>query len=175
MVKRKGLVLVFTGNGKGKTTAALGMVLRAAGHSMNVAIFQFIKGAWQYGELESLKKLPSVEIYRLGEGFTWEKEDLSRHADLARRGWQQAKEAILNGQYEIVVLDEINYVLHYGFIDSEEVCDVLIKRSPQLHVVLTGNYAPERILEIADLVTEMKMIKHHYMEQHVMAQRGIEF
>lgn len=174
-MERKGLVMVFTGNGKGKTTAALGMALRAAGHNMKVGIFQFIKGSWQYGEIESVKKLSGVEIYRLGEGFTWKRKDKSRDVELAREGWEKVKEAILNGRYDMVILDEINYVFHYGFLDPEEVCEFLRKRPSRLHVVLTGNHAPQEVIDMADLVTEMRMIKHHYVDQGIKAQKGIEF
>ncbi|SFN04015.1 cob(I)yrinic acid a,c-diamide adenosyltransferase [Thermodesulforhabdus norvegica] len=174
-MKRKGLIVVFTGEGKGKTTAALGMALRAAGHNLDVGIFQFIKGSWHYGEMESIKRLPGVEMYRLGEGFTWKKEDTGRDAELAREGWKKARKAIMDGRYDMVILDEINYVFHHGFLDPVEVCDVLKNRPPQLHVVLTGNHAPQEIIDIADLVTEMRMIKHHYVDQQIKAQRGIEF
>ncbi len=174
-MKRKGLLIVFTGEGKGKTSAALGMVLRAAGHSMDVGIFQFIKGTGKYGEIEAIKRLPTVDLFRVGGGFVGHKEDKSRDIELAQAGWKKASKAILEGQYDMVVLDEINYAFHYGLIDPDEVLSVLEKRPPYIHVILTGRYAPQNIIDTADLVTEMKLIKHHFVDKDIKAQRGIEF
>ncbi|MBW1975961.1 MAG: cob(I)yrinic acid a,c-diamide adenosyltransferase [Deltaproteobacteria bacterium] len=174
-MKRKGLLVVFTGEGKGKTTAALGMVLRAAGHSMDVGVFQFIKGGWKYGELEALRKLPTVEVFQLGKGFIKKSKDIDEDAALVKEGWRKAKKAIQEGKYDMVVLDEINYAFHYGFLKPEEVLEVLQQRPPLIHVIMTGRYAPVEIVKAADLVTEMKMVKHHYRDQDVRAQKGIEF
>ncbi|MEJ5299618.1 MAG: cob(I)yrinic acid a,c-diamide adenosyltransferase [Thermodesulforhabdaceae bacterium] len=173
--ERKGLLIVFTGEGKGKTTAALGMILRAAGHGMRVGLFQFIKGRWHPGELEALSLLPTVEVVRFGDGFTRRKKDLSRDSELVKEGWGRAKDAIYNRLYDMIILDEINYVLHRGFLDIEEVQETLKDRPSEVHVVLTGRYAPEPIVQVADMVTEMRQVKHHFRDKGVRAQKGIEF
>ena len=170
----QGLVIVNTGDGKGKTTAALGAALRAAGSGIKVSIIQFLKGSWKYGELESIKKIPEIEIHQMGTGFTWEKESLDEDRELARKAWNTCKEAVLSGTYGMVIFDEINYVLHYGLLDENEVIDFLQKRPAGVHIILTGRNAPERIKEIADLVTEMREIKHPY-KKGIKAQKGIEF
>ncbi len=172
---QKGLLIVFTGEGKGKTTAALGMALRAIGHNMKVGIFQFIKGKWHPGELEALKCFSTVEVFQLGNGFTFKKEDISKDIELAKRGWSIAKEAIASNRYHMVILDELNYVIHYGFIEEEEVLDFLLVRPSNLHIVITGRYASNKIIEIADLVTEMKLLKHPFRTKNIKAQRGVEF
>lgn len=175
MAARKGLLIVFTGDGKGKTTAAIGMAVRAAGHEMKILILQFIKGAWTYGELESLGRLKEIEIRPLGSGFTWNKENLDEDRALAQAGWSLAAEEIRKGEYDMIVLDELNYVLSYGLLPSEPVLEAL-KACPQtLHVVVTGRNAPDELISISDLVTEMRQIKHPYREQNVKAQQGIEF
>jgi cob(I)alamin adenosyltransferase len=171
----KGLLIVFTGNGKGKTTAALGMALRAAGHGMKVLILQFIKGAWSYGELEALKRFEGITIEPLGSGFTWQKESLEEDARLARSGWERAVAAMEESSYEMIILDELNYVLSYGLLPLESVLSATTKRPAHLHVVITGRGAPEELVRAADLVTEMHLVKHPYHEQGVKAQRGIEF
>ncbi len=171
----KGLLIVFTGNGKGKTTAALGMALRAAGHGLKVLILQFIKGAWSYGELEALKRLDEIEIEPLGSGFTWKKETLEEDARLARSGWERAATAIEQSSYDMIILDELNYVLSYGLLPLEPVLEAISKRPAKLHVVVTGRNAPEELVRAADLVTEMHQIKHPYHDQEVKAQPGIEF
>jgi cob(I)alamin adenosyltransferase len=171
----KGLLMVFTGNGKGKTTAALGMALRAAGHGMRVLILQFIKGAWSYGELEALRRFEEIEIATLGSGFTWKKENLEEDARLARSGWERAAAAIQGSRYELIILDELNYVLAYGLLPLESVLATIKNRPAGLHVVVTGRDAPDELVQAADLVTEMRQIKHPYHEQGVKAQRGIEF
>lgn len=171
----KGLLIVFTGNGKGKTTAALGMALRAAGHGLKVLILQFIKGAWSYGELEALKRFDEIEIEPLGSGFTWKKETLDEDARLARSGWERAVAAMKASPYDMIILDELNYVLSYGLLPLELVLEAIRKRPTKLHVVVTGRNAPEELMGAADLVTEMRRIKHPYHDQGVKAQRGIEF
>lgn len=171
----KGLLIVFTGNGKGKTTAALGMAVRAAGHSMRILILQFIKGAWNYGELEALKRFGEIEIRPLGTGFTWKKENLDEDRRLAGAGWKQAAEVIERGEYDMVILDELNLALAYGLLPVAEVLDTLVRRPERLHVVITGRSAPEELLAAADLVTEMREVKHPYREQSIRAQKGIEF
>jgi len=172
---RRGLLLVFTGNGKGKTTAALGMVLRASGHGMRALILQFIKGSWAYGELEACKRLPGVTIRPLGTGFTWKKESMEEDRRLATEGWVEAAEAIRRGEHDVIVLDELNYVLAYGLLPVDTVVDVLKHRPEHVHVVATGRNAPEELLAAADMVTEMRQVKHHYHDQKIAAQEGIEF
>jgi len=172
---RKGLLIVFTGNGKGKTTAALGMALRAAGHGMHTLVLQFIKGTWPYGELAAFNRFEEVKIETLGTGFTWKKENLDEDRELARRGWERAAEEIGHGGYDMIVLDELNVVLSYGLLPLEPVLDVLRHRPQTLHVVVTGRNAPAELIALADLATEMQQIKHPYHDQGVKAQQGIEF
>ena len=172
---RKGLLLVFTGNGKGKTTAALGIALRAAGHGMNTLILQFIKGSWPYGELQALERFPEVKIQPLGTGFTWKKETLDEDRELAKAGWDLAVDEISRGEYDIIVLDELNYVLSYGLLPVEPVIEVLRNRPENLHVAVTGRNATEELIRIADLVTEMQQVKHPYHDQGIKAQQGIEY
>jgi len=171
----KGLLIVFTGNGKGKTTAALGMAVRAAGHSMRTLVLQFIKGAWKYGELEALKRFDEIDIKPLGTGFTWKKENMDEDRRLARIGWNLASEAIERSDYNIVVLDELNLIMAYGLLPVAEVLDALGRRPEGLHVIITGRNAPDELIAAADLVTEMREIKHPYREQSIQAQKGIEF
>jgi cob(I)alamin adenosyltransferase len=172
---RKGLLIVFTGEGKGKTTAALGMALRAAGHGLRVLILQFIKGSWSYGELEALKRFDEITIEPLGSGFTWLKENLEEDARLAKAGWERAVAAMAESSFDLIILDELNYVLSYQLLPLEPVLLTLTKRRRDLHVVITGRGAPEELVSAADLVTEMRQIKHPYHEQGVKAQLGIEF
>jgi cob(I)alamin adenosyltransferase len=172
---QKGLLIVFTGNGKGKTTAALGMALRAAGHGMRVVVLQFIKGSWRYGELDALARFPEIEIKTLGTGFTWKKENLDEDRVMAERGWAEAAEAIQRGEVDLVVLDELNIVLAYGLLPLEPVLQTLRARPTGLHVVITGRSAPAELLDAADLVTEMQQVKHPYHDQGVAAQKGVEF
>lgn len=172
---RRGLLLVFTGNGKGKTTAALGMVLRASGHGMRSLILQFIKGGWNYGELEACTMLSGVTIRQLGTGFTWKKESMEEDRRLAVEGWAVASEAIRRGEYDLIVLDELNLVLSYGLLPVRTVLDVIRGRPEHVHVVVTGRNAPDELTAAADLVTEMALVKHHYHDQQIAAQKGIEF
>lgn len=171
----KGLLIVFTGEGKGKTTAALGMALRAAGHGMRTLILQFIKGSWTSGERNALERLEQITIETLGSGFTWKKENLDEDRVLARRGWNRAAEEIRGGKYDTIVLDEINCVLSYGLLPLSEVLETVENRPAHLHLVLTGRGAPEELVRRADLVTEMRQIKHPYHDRGVKAQKGIEF
>jgi cob(I)alamin adenosyltransferase len=175
MSSGKGLLIVFTGNGKGKTTAALGMAVRAAGHSMRTLILQFIKGSWAYGELQSLEQIQQIGIKPLGSGFTWKKESLDEDRRLAEAGWEQALFEMKRGYYDIIVLDELNVVLSYGLLAKEAVLRGLQNRPPGLHIVVTGRNAPDELIEIADLVTEMKEIKHPFRDQGLKALKGIEF
>ena len=170
----KGLVIVNTGNGKGKTTAAMGILFRAWGRDKKVIMLQFIKHSTaNFGEQRAAKKI-GVEMRAMGDGFTWRSKDLEQSADLARALWEDAKEVIASGQYDIVVLDEFTYPLHYGWIPVGEVIEVLKQRPNMLHVIITGRYAPEALIDYADLVTEMRLIKHPY-QQGIKAQPGIEF
>lgn len=171
---RKGLVIVHTGHGKGKTTASLGILMRAWGRDMKVCMLQFFKHKTaNWGEERAAQKM-GVEMTPLGEGFTWKHKDLERYRKLTGEAWQVCKEKILSNNYDIVILDEITYALNYGWLDVNEVLDVLRQRDPKLHVVLTGRDAPEALISFADLVTEMKLIKHPF-EQGIKAQKGIEF
>lgn len=175
MDDEKGLLIVFTGNGKGKTTAALGMAMRAAGHDMKTLVLQFIKGSWAYGELKSLEKVAEVEIKPLGSGFTWTKSGLEEDRRLAGAGWEKALSEMNGGRYQMIVLDELNVVLSYGLLDRQTVLDGLAKRPGGVHVVVTGRGAPEELIGMADLVTEMKEIKHPYRDRGAKAAKGIEF
>ncbi|MHC1724655.1 MAG: cob(I)yrinic acid a,c-diamide adenosyltransferase [Syntrophobacteraceae bacterium] len=175
MSSEKGLLIVFTGNGKGKTTAALGMAMRAAGHGMQVLILQFIKGTWAYGELQSLKSIDEVRIKTLGSGFTWKKENLDEDRRLAEKGWEEAQREMSRGYYQMIVLDELNIVLSYGLLSLEPVLAALEQRPPGVHVVATGRNAPEDLIRIADLVTEMKVVKHPFHDRGLKARKGIEF
>lgn len=171
----QGLLIVFTGEGKGKTTAALGMALRAAGHGLAVCCIQFIKGGWHYGELDAVKRFDGlIELHATGKGFTWKSENLEEDARLAREAWAQAQEAMASGRYHTVILDEFTYLLHYGMLELEPCLDFLARRDPAQHVVITGRYAPERLIEAADLVTEMRAVKHP-LKVGIKAQKGIEY
>ncbi len=175
MSVEEGLLVVFTGNGKGKTTAALGMAMRAAGHGMPVLVLQFIKGAWSYGELSSFENMSDITLKQLGTGFTWKKESLDEDRKLAAKGWAEAVSEMERGHFKIIILDELNVVLSYGLIPLDPVLDALRARPPGLHVVVTGRGAPEELIAMADLVTEMKQVKHPYQDRGLKAQKGIEF
>ena len=166
---------MFTGNGKGKTTAALGMAMRAAGHGLKVCFIQFIKGGWQYGELDAIKRFEGlIDFHVMGRGFTWKSDNIEEDARLAREAWDFARAAITSGRYHTVVLDEFTYLLHYNMLSLDPCLDVLTRRPPEQHVVVTGRYAPERLLDVADLVTEMHAVKHP-LTSGIKAQQGIEF
>jgi cob(I)alamin adenosyltransferase len=174
--KEKGLIIVNTGNGKGKTTAALGMVLRSLGHGYRVAIVQFIKGAWEPAEKAIFTQFGDrIEFHAMGEGFTWETQDRDRDIQNAITAWQKGLEYILNSDFKLVLLDEINVALKLGYLQIEDVLAGLEQKSTESHVVLTGRGAPAALIEKADLVTEMTLIKHPFREQGVKAQPGIEF
>ena len=172
---RHGLVIVNTGEGKGKTTAALGVIFRAWGRDFRIRMFQFIKhtGA-RFGEHRAANKL-DIPIEAMGDGFTWLSKDMDRTAALAVEQWGRCKEAILEGDEDIIVLDEFTYTMHYGWVPVADVVDILERKRDTLHVIITGRYAPQELIDCADLVTEMKMIKHPYEEQGIKAQQGIEF
>jgi len=172
----KGLLIVHTGKGKGKSTAAFGLVMRALGHGFTVAIVQFVKGRWETGERKVLEHFPEqVTVRTMGEGFTWETQDRQRDIAAARAAWEAAKELIRSGAHKLVLLDEINIVLRYDYLPIEEVVAFLRDEKPEdVHVVATGRNAKDELIEIADLVTEMTMIKHPF-RAGVKAQAGIEF
>ncbi len=174
--KEKGLILVFTGDGKGKTTAALGIALRTLGHNENIAIVQFIKGGWEPGEINSLKSFgKAVNFHAYGEGFTWETQDREKDQYLVMKSWEKSKEYLSDPSTKLVILDEINIAIKLGYLQLDEVLDQLSKRPPLNHVVLTGRGASESLIEFADLVTEMKLIHHPFREQGIKAQQGIEY
>jgi cob(I)alamin adenosyltransferase len=172
--RTKGLVIVNTGNGKGKTTAALGIVLRAWGRDMRVIMLQFIKHQTaNWGESRAAQKL-GIEIIPLGSGFTWLSKDLEQDRALARAGWERCRVAIASGEYDIVILDELTYCFKYGWLDLADVLEVLRQRPEGQHVIVTGRDAPPELIDFADLVTEMREIKHPFAAG-VKAQKGIEF
>jgi cob(I)alamin adenosyltransferase len=173
--EERGLLIVHTGKGKGKSTAAFGMVFRAIGHNYRVGIVQFVKGAWGTGERDVLENYPElVTINAMGEGFTWDTQDRQRDLAAARAAWEQAKAMIADPQYKMVLLDELNIVLRYDYLPLDEVLEVLRNKPRDLHVIVTGRNAKDELIEIADLVTEMTEIKHPF-RSGVKAQPGIEF
>ena len=174
---KKGLLMVFTGNGKGKTTASLGMALRTIGHGHKVAIIQFIKGGWTTGEEKALKNFSSnISWHSLGEGFTWETQDRIRDEKLVKKAWLLAKGYIKNESYKLIILDEINIAIKLGYLDSEEIITFLKSlNNRKNHIVLTGRGASDSIINYADLVTEMKLIRHPFKEQGIKAQKCVEF
>lgn len=171
----KGLLIVHTGKGKGKSTAAFGLVFRALGNGMKVGIVQFVKGKWQTGERAALDRFgDQVTIHTMGEGFTWETQDRKRDIAAAAAAWGKARELVMDDSHDLVVLDELNIVLRYDYLDLAAVLGVLNTRPPMKHVVVTGRNAKEELIEAADLVTEMEQVKHPF-RSGVKAQRGIEF
>jgi len=172
--QRHGLLIVNTGDGKGKTTAALGVLLRASGREMRVGMFQFIKSAeTRYGEHVAAAKL-GVEIIPLGDGFTWLTDNIEADRALAAAGWARVREVLEAGTFDVLILDELTYCLTFGWLDSTEVIDAIRARPRGTHVVVTGRDAPQMLIEAADLVTEMRVIKHPYRDQGIAAQPGIE-
>ncbi len=174
VAKRNPLVIVYTGNGKGKTTAALGVVLRASGRGWSVVMLSFIKSETSnYGEERAARKL-GIEMIPLGGGFTWLSKDIEKDKALARECWQRCKEKIDSGDYDIVILDEMTYPLNYGWLDIDEVIEMLRQRPTNLHVIITGRDAPQKLIDFADLVTEMREVKHPF-QKGIKAQPGIDF
>jgi cob(I)alamin adenosyltransferase len=171
----KGLLIVHTGKGKGKSTAAFGLVFRALGNGMKVAVVQFVKGRWQTGERAALEKFgDQVTVATMGEGFTWETQDRARDIAAAEAAWESAKAFVMDAEHDLVVLDELNIVLRYDYLDVGAVVAALAARPPMKHVVVTGRNAKEELIEAADLVTEMEQVKHPF-RAGVKAQKGIEF
>jgi cob(I)alamin adenosyltransferase len=172
--RRIGLVIVNTGHGKGKTTAALGTAIRAIGVGFKVKMIQFIKGSWDYGELRVAERLEGLEIVPMGEGFTWETKNRERDVEVAGRAWAACRKAIEKNEYDLLIFDEINITMALGYLDVGVVIEALKARPNDMHVILTGRDAPQELIDFADLVTEMKEIKHPFNEG-INAQRGIEF
>lgn len=177
----KGLLIVHTGKGKGKSTAAFGLAARAIGNHMRVGVVQFVKGKWETGERHVLEQFPSqVDIRTMGEGFTWDTQDRARDIDAARAAWEASKEMIeasrgCNPKYDMILLDELNIVMRYNYLPVAEVIEEFKRKPKNLHLVITGRNAKPELIEIADLVTEMTQIKHPFREQDVKAQKGIEY
>lgn len=175
---RKGLILVHTGDGKGKTTAGLGLALRAWGDGMSILILQFIKGGWKYGELDGVNKLAEIDgriaIRQLGLGLMSKDEDKEKHIAAARQALSIATEELTSKKYDLIIFDEINYAVKFGLISIQDVMDLLDKKPEETHVLLTGRDAAPELIDRADLVTEMKLIKHPF-QQGIKAQMGIEF
>lgn len=171
----KGLVIVHTGKGKGKSTAAFGLVFRAMGNGMKVGVVQFVKGKWETGERKILDHFPDqVTITAMGDGFTWETQDRQRDITAAKAAWERAKTLIMDEEHQLVLLDELNIVLRYDYLDLADVLAVLKEKPAMKHVVITGRNAKDELIEFADLVTEMEAVKHPF-RAGVKAQRGIEF
>ncbi|PRH85228.1 cob(I)yrinic acid a,c-diamide adenosyltransferase [Labrys okinawensis] len=174
-ITEKGLLIVNTGPGKGKSTAAFGLIMRALGHGWRIGVVQFIKGAWSTGERKALERFDDLVTWKsMGEGFTWETQDRERDVAAAGRAWEAAKAMLTDPAIRLLVLDEINIALRYDYLDLTEVVETLKARRPDLHVVVTGRNAKPEMIEAADLVTEMTLVKHHFAAG-VKAQQGIEF
>lgn len=182
-MEQRGLILINTGNGKGKTTAALGTAVRAWGDGQKVLILQFIKGAWKYGELEAIAALGKVngniEIRSMGDGFVFhnKKEDEAeyrRKKALAEKAWQTAWDEVMSDKWDLVVLDEVNYAIHFGMVSVDDVAKLIENRPARLNMILTGRYAEQKLIDLADTVTEMNPIKHAF-EKGIRARKGIEF
>jgi len=171
----KGLLIVHTGKGKGKTSAALGMVVRAIGHGMKVGVVQFVKGAMTTGEKAVFDRFETVEFKPMGEGFTWDTQDRARDIAVTRTAWEEVKRMIADPSYDMVLADELNIVLRYEYLPLDEVLEVLAAKPERTHVIITGRNAPDALIAAADLVTEMTLVKHPFREQGVKAQAGIEF
>lgn len=184
-METKGLVLINTGTGKGKTTAALGTAIRAWGDGQKVLILQFIKGSWKYGELKAIETLEKaegrIEIRPMGDGFVFHnkkdpenEERLAEKKELARRAWDMVRKEVMSGAWDLIVLDEINYAIHFGMLETEEVAGLIRERPPRLNMILTGRYAPKELIDLADTVTEMTLVKHAF-QKGIRARKGIEF
>lgn len=170
----KGLVIINTGDGKGKSTAAFGTAFRALGHGYKVCVIQFIKSPSDYGEILSAKKFEDLEWHTEGRGFTWNSDDLEKDKAVARKGFELAKEKINSDKYDLIILDEITYLTNYKFIDIEELLTILNNKPDRLNIILTGRDADSKLIEIADTVTEMKKIKHCF-DDGIKAKKGLEF
>ncbi len=173
--EERGLIIVHTGKGKGKSTAAFGLAMRCIGHGMRVGIVQFVKGVWESGERRVFDAFPELVTMRtMGEGFTWDTQDRARDIAAAHRAWEMLQELMADESYRLVIADELNIVLRYGYLPLDEVVEALKNKRADLHVVVTGRNAKPELIEIADLVTEMTMVKHPF-RSGVKAQVGVEF
>ena len=170
----RGRIIVNTGDGKGKTTAAFGTALRASGHGQRVAIVQFLKGSWNYGEVAALQGNPNVDLRRVGSGFTWEAEDPEVPRGLAREAWELSKDLAASDQFELLILDELNYAVTEGYVGVDEILDFLRAKPERLSVIITGRNAARGLIDAADTVTEMRCIKHAF-ESGAPAKKGIEY
>jgi cob(I)alamin adenosyltransferase len=173
--EEKGLLIVNTGSGKGKSTAAFGMGIRILGHGMKLGVVQFIKGALHSAERDFFASNPNCVFRVMGDGYTWNTQDLEADKKSARAAWEEAVKMIASNDFGMVILDELNIVLRHKYLDLTEILAVLTARNPDLHVVITGRHAPQELMDVADLVSEIKCVKHPYKEQGVKAQKGVEF
>lgn len=174
--QQRGLIILFTGNGKGKTTAAMGQLLRAWGHGLKVGVLQFIKRPQSnYGEALAAAKM-GIPFFSLGDGFTWDSKDISKSKQLALEAWTKAQEWILEGGFDLLLLDEMTYLFHYKWLDVNSIIRWIKEHKPsQMHIIISGRYAPNELCEAADLVTEMLEVKHPYHTSNLAAQKGIEY
>jgi len=174
-IDEKGLVIVHTGKGKGKSSSAFGMALRCVGHGFKVGVIQFIKGAWDTAERRVFEGFPDQVTFKaMGEGFTWETQDKERDIAAAQKAWDAAREMIMSGDYRMVILDEINVAMRYDYISEDDVLDCLENRPDMVHVVLTGRHASDKLLDMAELATEMTLVKHPF-RSGIKAQPGVEY
>lgn len=174
--KKTGLVIIYTGNGKGKTSAAMGLLMRAWGRKMKVCAIQFVKSPdRQYGESLAARRM-GIEIMQVGDGCTWQSKDMEKTIACALTGWEIARQKILDSSYDVIVLDEFTFPLHFDWLDVHEVLDWLKENKPEkLHLVITGRYAPQELMDYANLVTEMVEIKHPYRDENLLSQEGVDF
>lgn len=172
--KEQGVLLVLTGPGKGKSSSGFGMVARALGHGMKVGVVQFIKGAFSTGEEAFFRNLPNVDYHVMGQGYTWDTQDRERDVQAAEAAWAEVRRMLSDDSYQLILLDELNIALRYEYLDLDQVLDDLQARPEMQHVVVTGRYAPQQLIDLADTVTEMKVVKHAFKDQGVKAQKGVE-
>ncbi|SEN19158.1 cob(I)yrinic acid a,c-diamide adenosyltransferase [Halomonas caseinilytica] len=172
--KEQGVLLVLTGPGKGKSSSGFGMLARALGHGMRVGVVQFIKGKFQTGEEAFFRNLPGVDYHVMGEGYTWDTQDRERDVRAAEAAWAEASRMLADPDYALVLFDELNIALRHGYLELDRVLDDLQARPPMQHAVVTGRHAPEALVELADTVTEMKVVKHAFKDQGIKAQKGVE-
>jgi cob(I)alamin adenosyltransferase len=172
--KEQGVLLVLTGPGKGKSSSGFGMLTRALGHGMKVGVVQFIKGAFSTGEEAFFRNLPNVDYHVMGQGYTWDTQDRERDVEAANAAWAEARRMLQDESYHLVLLDELNIALRYEYLDLDQVLDDLQARPAMQHAVVTGRYAPQQLIDLADTVTEMKVVKHAFKDQGIKAQKGIE-
>ncbi|MBM6550238.1 cob(I)yrinic acid a,c-diamide adenosyltransferase [Marinomonas ostreistagni] len=172
--QEKGTFVLLTGNGKGKSSSALGMVARALGHGLNVAVVQFLKGEWNTGEIDFFKAQPNVTWHIMDSGFTWESQNREQDIASSLETWENAEAVLQDEQYDLVVLDELTYLLHYEYLDADRVLQTLMNRPEMQHLVVTGRGASDELIELADTVSEIKEIKHAF-KRGIKAQKGLEY